>query len=152
MYIIIRHYIVSICRACGVRNSHIQNWVNLAPSLIFVTFVSSILEIIVISSSCNQKSPCKFNDSGGGDIGYFWNTTCRTIIKPLINSVWHMEKIHLLKSCRVFRMNNLLNILRRDYTAEYGTVQILEETVCVCLCVCVCVCITCIWMNVLAKK
>lgn len=55
-------------------------------------------------------------------------------------------------------MNNLLNILRRDYTSKYVTVQILEKIVCVhvhlCghvpsnMCVHVYVCILCMCMFV----
>lgn len=114
-------------------------------------FISSILEIIVISS-CNQKSPSKFNDLGG--IGCFWNNTCRTIISTLINSVWHTEKkneIHLLESCRGFSVNNLLNSLRRDCSTKLR-VHTVEEIVCAfmrvyvcgglcCVCMCVCVCV-----------
>lgn len=57
-------------------------------------------------------------------------------------------------------MNSLLNILRRNYTAEYVAVQILEETpyahlcVCVCAytCVCMFVCVACIYVCVCLQK
>lgn len=44
--------------------------------------------------------------------------------------------MHLFKSCRVFGVNNLQSILRRENTAKLETVQVLGDCVCVCVCMC----------------
>lgn len=41
--------------------------------------------------------------------------------------------MHLFKSCRVFGVNNLQSILRRENTAKLETVQVLGDCVCVCV-------------------
>lgn len=62
------------------------------------------------------------------------------------------NEIHLLESCRGFSVNNLLNILRRNCSAKYVRVHIVEE-MCVSSCVhmCVGVCVVCICVCVYRK-